>query len=468
MTAPMRVDGADLSHHNPDPDLVRAKANGLKFLYHKSTEGGTVSDRTYNARRAAAKAAGVPFGAYHFARPDSDSRDAALEARYFIKIANPKVGDLCPVLDFEVSHHSAEKWSKEFMAEVSRLLKERGLEGRPVHYGPDDFGSDYPYLRWVPRYNNQNEPPRVPTDIWQFSNGQQGVPNSFPGLGRVDLNTLRGKTKVSDFRLRKIKTPKPSKRQVGVLRQAHFSMQFSDSTAQKRADVLTIFGFAKKKQLHWFTGTEAGAGSYDLRDLLMKNAPKYGYRFWSDKSTDTWFCVRESFIKGGWKTHVGVTVVPGKAGQNTAKKLTAVSWDTDTFGRINVLAAHYLTRGRPSAKDPAYRQRIDENRRISKEIGDYSKKVGKGSALVFYSGDQNIEDRVDDTFFGQPLTSCWDELKKWPKTHPAGTIDVTASYDADARVSCKRAYVITDKVLKLHTDHSGVFSAYNVVKLKTA
>jgi lysozyme len=70
MTAPMRVDGVDISHHqNGKLDLARAKKAGVKFLYHKATEGETYKDPNYDKRRAEAKAAGIPFGGYHFARP---------------------------------------------------------------------------------------------------------------------------------------------------------------------------------------------------------------------------------------------------------------------------------------------------------------------------------------------------------------------------------------------------------------
>src|SRR5690349_10737349 len=45
------VHGADLSHHNADPALIKARDAGLKFVYHKATEGTTVRDPKYPARR---------------------------------------------------------------------------------------------------------------------------------------------------------------------------------------------------------------------------------------------------------------------------------------------------------------------------------------------------------------------------------------------------------------------------------
>ena len=203
MVTPRKVHGSDVSHWQGALDLVKAKRAGLQFLYHKATEHETYVDPEYAGRRAAAKKAGLPFGAYHFARPNGGAADAVREAQHFMRTAKPVVGDLVPCLDLEVNAPGLEAWANAFMGEVMRLMKAAGLAGRPLHYGPNDFGSDYPFLRWVPRYNNTNTPPTVSWDIWQFSNGKYGVPNSFPGLGHVDLNTFDTGRSVKDILITK-------------------------------------------------------------------------------------------------------------------------------------------------------------------------------------------------------------------------------------------------------------------------
>lgn len=207
----MKVHGADGSHWQEDLDLALAQSKGLQWFYHKVSEGTSVTDPEYKIRRRAAEKIGLPFGGYHYASPDGG--DAVAEARYYVNLADPRPGDLVPVLDYEEKFKNPERWCRNFMGEVIRLLKEEGMECRPMHYGPDDFGKDYDFLRWVPRYNNTNTPPRIPWDIWQFSDGKLGIPNFFPGLDHIDLNYMRPGLKIIQFTIpAKQEKPLPKKR----------------------------------------------------------------------------------------------------------------------------------------------------------------------------------------------------------------------------------------------------------------
>lgn len=189
MTTPLPVHGVDISHHQSGIriDWAALKRAGVKWMYHKATEGISLKDSAYLKRREQAEAAGMPFGAYHFARPSGG--DARAEARFFIDVADPSVGDLRPCLDLEtmefVSGQALVDWADAFCDEVQRLTK-----AVPVVYTPyilSDALEDRAIF-WVPRYNNSNIRPVRDWDIFQFSNGQLGVPNSVPGLGHVDLN----------------------------------------------------------------------------------------------------------------------------------------------------------------------------------------------------------------------------------------------------------------------------------------
>lgn len=455
--AGMPVHGVDISHHQGgNLDMSGAKKRGLRWLYHKATEGTSVRDNNYPSRRKEAGKAGLPFGAYHFARPDRG--DAEAEARYFLDFARPKPGDLRCALDLEttegMSITALRDWADRWCDVVRKAT---GAE--PIIYTPFDLaGAQRNRLIWRPRYNNSNTPPVLPWDIWQFSNGVYGNPNELRGIGHVDLNTMRKGLKVNDLLIPKHKDNVPDHTRLHTM---HCSMQFSDSTKQKKQDVEDIFTRAKKRNVAWITGTEGGAGSKDLIAALKDVDQDYGYRTWTAPSTDAWIAVRRSLIAGGWDTFTGPTIIPGEARKHTAKKVVSVNFKTEDLGRIHVIAAHYLTKGRPNAKDPVYRQHIDENRALATAIGEYAKKVGKGSDLVFYGGDQNIVDRTDDTFFGQPLTSAWDELKKWRNTGH-GNIDVIASYDRDGRVSAAYCRALNDKKFPLHTDHFVVEAGFDV------
>lgn len=462
-----KVHGADISHHNTGVDLRKAKAAGLGFLYHKATEGSTVKDDQYIHRRAIAHSVGLPFGAYHFARPDS-ARDAIVEARAFLAYAKPKPGDLIPVLDLEVSGKLSQAglkaWAKAFSDEVKR---ETGV--LPMIYSPWDLG--LPNLRWVPRYNNSNTPPKIEWDIWQFSNGVFGSPNSFPGLGHVDLNTFHKGITLANIRIPAkephptpppvVTPPAPKAQRFDLM---HISGQFSDTADQHAADALAVFTRASKRNVAWITGTEGGSGSNTWIPELRAQARAHGYRFFSHKSTDAWIAVRNDLVAGGWTTYVGPTIIPGKARDHTAKKVISVGFDTHEFGRINVIATHYLTKGRPSAKTAEYRQHLAENKALATAIGEYAVKVGGGTSLVFFGGDTNIVDRTDDVFFGQPLTTAWDELKKWENTGH-GNIDVIASYDGDTRARAAYIRALDDSEWFLNTDHWAVEAGYDIAPL---
>ena len=481
------VHGADLSHHNQDPALVKARDAGLGFVYHKATEGSTVRDPEYPARRSAARKARVPFGAYHFASPDHD--DAVQEARAFIEYADPRPGDLVPALDMEVAgSERLEAWSKKFMAEVLLQLEQRGLRprGRLVHYGPDDYGKDYPYLRWVPRYNDSNQPPTVRFDIWQFSNGELGVPRSFPGLpGATDLNTMRPGLSVDDLLLDRIGSSGRGSRDKreddesrgDVVTCAHASLQFSSTPEQHTADIEAIFERESARSAKWITGTEAGPAANNTAKELARIGKAHGYRVFVPKSgTDCWVAALDDFVDGEWRTGYTKVLDSGKKAGDphhySERGVVWVQFFTKTYGTISVAAAHYLTSGQRSGAagkdepdDPV--DHVAANRKLSSAIAGWAAEHSGRRNLAFFGGDTNMQDRGVDVFFGAPLTTLWDELGKHPGTGH-GTIDVIASCDRDCRVSGKSCDVLDDREISLHTDHFLVEGAFHVKPLPTA
>lgn len=254
--------------------------------------------------------------------------------------------------------------------------------------------------------------------------------------------------------------PKP-KRKSSRIRFAHASMQFSDTPDQVQADAEKLFDRFLEKDVEIVTGTEANDAK--VWRPLKAEADKAGYRFF--KQRDCWIAVQRDLIKGGWKSgYVPVIESYEGVGKHTDKGIVWVSFNTEAYGRITVGAAHYLTKGSPVAKDPERRQNLELNARFGPALTKWAKEHGKGTGLVFYGGDQNIVDRDGDTFFGAPLTSAWDELKKWQNTG-RGNIDVIASYDRDKRVKAKWINAKNDRKFHLHTDHFLVEAVYVVEHL---
>jgi hypothetical protein len=255
----------------------------------------------------------------------------------------------------------------------------------------------------------------------------------------------------------------------------HASLQFSDTDQQHKQDITDLFKRARNRRIWTITGTEAGPGSGNTGRLLKQIGNDHGYRVHvpsegdgKGASTDCWVAVSRERIDGAWKQNYK-TSIPGskalykKAGFSDEKAgsmkpkwgprgLVRVSFFNEDIGsRINVGAAHYLT------KNDKTINKVDHgewNEILAGDIGEWARKTGKGMDIVIYGGDQNLNDKKRDTFFGSPLTSLQDELKKWPGTGPGGgPIDVLATYDNDDAVVAKYIRALDDKEFPQHHDH---------------
>ncbi|MFG3300590.1 GH25 family lysozyme [Micromonospora chersina] len=135
------IRGIDVSSHDHNLgaiDWPGVAANGYKFAYVKATEGQTYRNPYFAADYAAAKAAGLLVGAYHFARPDG--RDPVTEANFFIDNAQfaKDSQTLVPMVDIEWPYWSGaptcygltttemSAWIKSFTDQVKARI------GRPV------------------------------------------------------------------------------------------------------------------------------------------------------------------------------------------------------------------------------------------------------------------------------------------------------------------------------------------------
>ena len=92
--------GIDVSNHQGSSiDWLQVAGAGYTFAFAKASEGTTFTDSTYAINRTGATAAGIYFGAYHFAQPSGTSdatitASAIAQADHFVDVAQPKGGDL--------------------------------------------------------------------------------------------------------------------------------------------------------------------------------------------------------------------------------------------------------------------------------------------------------------------------------------------------------------------------------------
>ncbi len=108
-----------------------AARSGLRFVIARATEGDSRTDERYASFKRGARAAGLAFTAFHFARPDRNGRDAILEADYFLRAAGLGPGDLVPILDLETSGGlpvtKLQAWARAWLEEVTAKLGVRPM-----------------------------------------------------------------------------------------------------------------------------------------------------------------------------------------------------------------------------------------------------------------------------------------------------------------------------------------------------
>jgi hypothetical protein len=86
----------DLSHWDPAKDYKAVKNDGIVGVIYKATQGTNYTDPTYVEQQRAAKAAGLRWGAYHFA----EATDVGAQVQNFMNFASPDPDELF-CLDWE-------------------------------------------------------------------------------------------------------------------------------------------------------------------------------------------------------------------------------------------------------------------------------------------------------------------------------------------------------------------------------
>jgi GH25 family lysozyme M1 (1,4-beta-N-acetylmuramidase) len=201
------VPGIDVSRYQGTIDWAQVAASGQRFVIAKATEGLFTVDPTYATNRAGAMAAGLVFGAYHFARPDLHPNDPIGEADHFVDTAQLGPGNIVPVLDLERSGDLTQAqltaWILAWLGEVAARTGVRPMvytspNGWANRTGDTTAVADAGYtLLWIANWFVLE--PTVPANDWQ-GNGwafwQYSNCGTVPGIsGCVDLDWYKS----SDF-----------------------------------------------------------------------------------------------------------------------------------------------------------------------------------------------------------------------------------------------------------------------------
>lgn len=194
----------DLSHHNGDVDLKKAKGDGILGVIQKASQGQSNVDPTYGINRAKAKEAGLLWGAYHF----GTGSDGVRQAENFLHVVGKDPGTLM-VLDFEPNLTGPSMTLEEARAFVTHI---QAITGRfpglySGHYIKDLLGTKTdPVLAkcwlWLAQYGpTPVVPPNWPTwTLWQYTDGAVGPePHQVAGIGRCDRDKFIGTRSLASF-----------------------------------------------------------------------------------------------------------------------------------------------------------------------------------------------------------------------------------------------------------------------------
>jgi GH25 family lysozyme M1 (1,4-beta-N-acetylmuramidase) len=203
--------GVDVSNWNGTINWSKVAHAGYRFVIAKATEATNFEDATYAANRSASQAAGLAFGAYHFARPSGVgvagvTASAVAQADYFLGFATPQPGELPPVLDLEatgnLSARLLQAWTKAWTQEVyARLGVHPLVYSSPAfweaHLGDSTAVAAAGTPLWIAHWTRASKPwiPAQNWDglgwtVWQWTNCA-----SVPGIAHcVDGDRMNGPT----------------------------------------------------------------------------------------------------------------------------------------------------------------------------------------------------------------------------------------------------------------------------------
>lgn len=205
----------DISHHQTleDDAFVKMKKAGIQGVIHKATEASGYVDKTYAKRRVDCEAAGVLWGAYHFARGGSPD----VQVDHFLRYAKPDQSTLL-ALDWEDKAMTAGK-ARRFLEVLMQRTGRRpdqiwiytGHVGKELIKTEADkaFFSKFPL--WLCHYTT---PAKVKLpDAWEsYGLWQYSESGSIAGIkkgGAVDLNVFGGKNLKAEWAAGPKPTPVP-------------------------------------------------------------------------------------------------------------------------------------------------------------------------------------------------------------------------------------------------------------------
>jgi lysozyme len=199
------LEGIDVSYHEGTIDWSAVVNAGIRFAWIKATEGTKYVDPAWATNSANARAAGMPFGAFHYAQPGTDPGLAAEQADHFVDVAGFGSGNLLPVLDVEITNGLTPSAMQTFIAQfLDRVLQRTGIHA-VIYTSPNFwrknvgdtavFAQNGYNLLWVAHWTTASAPSMPASNwggfgwtVWQYTDK-----GTVPGITKVvDRDRLAG------------------------------------------------------------------------------------------------------------------------------------------------------------------------------------------------------------------------------------------------------------------------------------
>lgn len=179
--------GIDISHWQGQIDWAAVKAAGVEFAILKAggSDAGFYSDNTFEKNYAAAKAVGMPVGAYYFVGAGCTSRaDGVADANRFIKIISGKTFEYPVYIDLEATSAADKAGATQACIGFCRTMEAAGyfagIYASDIGGFKDrlDIGQLGDFDKWVARYGSK---PSYVTEYGMWQSSDSGNVNGISG-----------------------------------------------------------------------------------------------------------------------------------------------------------------------------------------------------------------------------------------------------------------------------------------------